>query len=371
MGLEKNKILMPIGGRSIVGLTLVAFLAAPNIRDVILVIRPQDDLEIRQILNDIGDSERVAVVYGGAQRTDSVAAAAAALKRDISHVLIHDGARPLIKQSTISAVVDGLSDYSAVIPTVNVTNTIKVVADNSVQKTLLRSQLKAVQTPQGFDRKLFERMLSFCEQSSDSYTDDAAIVEAMGETVYCVAGDVSNIKVTNAQDLLLAEALLKDNRGGAMRVGTGYDVHRLVEGRKLIIGGVDIPFTKGLEGHSDADVLAHAITDALLGAAGLGDIGLHFPDSDNSYKNIDSLVLLKRAMQSVVAKGYKVNNIDATVVCQSPKLRPHIAQMTANIAAVLQVDEDKVNIKATTTERLGFEGEGLGISAQAVASLSC
>ncbi len=370
MGMEKNKILMPIGGSPVIGLTLSAFLAEPRIDAIILVIRRQDESEIEQILSNLKGAERITVVYGGAERTDSVAAAVAALKRDVGCVLIHDGARPLIKRSTITAVLDALRSHAAVIPTVPVSNTIKVVADGVVQKTLQRSQLNAVQTPQGFERDLFERMLAFSEQSQASFTDDAAIAEALGETVYCVAGDVGNIKITNAQDLLVAETLLMNSRGGVMKVGTGYDVHRLVEGRKLIIGGVDIPFEKGLEGHSDADVLLHAITDAVLGAAGLGDIGLHFPDSDDRYHNIDSLLLLERAMQSVAEKGYKVNNIDATVVCQRPKLRPHIAQMSANIARALNVDVNCVNVKATTTEGLGFEGEGLGISAQAVASLT-
>ncbi|PIE76882.1 MAG: 2-C-methyl-D-erythritol 2,4-cyclodiphosphate synthase [Clostridiales bacterium] len=154
-----------------------------------------------------------------------------------------------------------------------------------------------------------------------------------------------------------------------MRVGLGYDVHRLVEGRKLIIGGVVIPFEKGLAGHSDADVLTHAIIDALLGAAGLGDIGLHFPDDDDTYKDSDSIILLKRAQNSIFERGYRVNNIDATVVCQRPKLRPYIAQMEAVLAAALQIEKSQLNIKATTTEKLGFEGEGLGISAQAIVSL--
>ncbi len=154
-----------------------------------------------------------------------------------------------------------------------------------------------------------------------------------------------------------------------MRVGLGYDVHQLVVGRKLIIGGVTIPFEKGLLGHSDADVLCHAISDALLGAAGLGDIGLHFPDGDARYKDSDSVALLKQVNQRLVESGYRVGNIDATVVCQRPKLRPYIAQMTSILAAALQVDKSQINIKATTTEMLGFEGEGLGISAQAIALL--
>ncbi len=154
-----------------------------------------------------------------------------------------------------------------------------------------------------------------------------------------------------------------------MRVGTGYDVHRLVTGRKLIIGGVEIPFEKGLAGHSDADVLTHAIIDAMLGAAGLGDIGLHFPDTSAEYKNIDSLILLKQTMQAITDKGYQIGNIDATVICQRPKLRGYIDQMAKILAEVLQVEPGQVNIKATTTEKLGFEGEGLGISAQAIALL--
>lgn len=155
-----------------------------------------------------------------------------------------------------------------------------------------------------------------------------------------------------------------------MRVGFGYDVHRLVEERKLILGGVEIPYEKGLLGHSDADVLAHALMDAMLGAAGLGDIGRHFPDTDNQYKGIDSMILLRQVTQLLAEAKYKVNNIDVTVVAQRPKLAGFIPQMEANIARVIGVEESMVNVKATTTEKLGFEGEGLGISAYAVCTIA-
>jgi 2-C-methyl-D-erythritol 4-phosphate cytidylyltransferase/2-C-methyl-D-erythritol 2,4-cyclodiphosphate synthase len=212
-------------------------------------------------------------------------------------------------------------------------------------------------------------------------TDDAVLVERLGIPVKIVQGNYQNIKITTPEDLIVAGALLNtpDNLdptaedGGQSRVGRmgiGYDVHRLVEGRKLIIGGVEIPYPQGLEGHSDADVLLHAIKDAMLGAAGLGDIGRHFPDSDVQYKGISSLVLLTKVRDLISQQGWQVNNVDAIVIAEKPKLAPFIALMNHTIAAALGVETDRVNIKATTTEGLGFTGRREGIASQAIVSLA-
>ncbi|MBQ7454905.1 MAG: 2-C-methyl-D-erythritol 2,4-cyclodiphosphate synthase, partial [Clostridia bacterium] len=223
-----------------------------------------------------------------------------------------------------------------------------------------RSVLRAVQTPQGFSRALLERAH---REITDRCTDDAALVSRLGVPVRLVSGSPRNIKLTAKEDLAMAEFYL----GGRLRVGHGYDAHRLVEGRKLILGGVDIPYEKGLLGHSDADVLLHAIMDALLGAAALGDIGKHFPPSDASYKDISSVQLLEKTAALLTEAGFSVQNVDATVVAQRPKLAPYLTQMRQNIADALKIDVSAISVKATTTEGMGFEGRGEGISAHAVA----
>jgi 2-C-methyl-D-erythritol 4-phosphate cytidylyltransferase/2-C-methyl-D-erythritol 2,4-cyclodiphosphate synthase len=228
-----------------------------------------------------------------------------------------------------------------------------------------------VQTPQAFDRELL--VTAYNQAMKDGYlgTDDAALVERLGIKVKFVPGNYQNIKITTPEDLQFAETVLgrRQEAKNMIRAGIGYDVHCLVPERKLILGGVEIPYSFGLEGHSDADVLLHAIKDALLGAAALGDIGRHFPDTDGRYKGISSLKLLIKVREILSKNGYIVNNIDATIVAQKPKLAPYIAQMNANIAAALGVDGRKINVKATTTEGLGFTGQGQGIAAYATATI--
>ena len=232
-----------------------------------------------------------------------------------------------------------------------------------VENTPDRSTLYAVQTPQCFDRAAYLAALDELDEASARLvTDDCSLFELTGRPVELVQGDYANIKITTREDLPRAE-----NGGKKMRIGHGYDVHRLVEGRKLIMGGVTIPYEKGLLGHSDADVLLHAVSDALLGAAALGDIGKHFPDTDPRYEGADSLMLLREVGRLLDETGYTVGNIDATVLCQAPKLAPHIPAMRQNIANALGLALDDVSVKATTEEHLGFTGEGLGIAAHAVA----
>ena len=239
-------------------------------------------------------------------------------------------------------------------------------------RTESRNGLWQAQTPQMFRRSLLLQALRSCEL--DQTTDEAGAIEALGLHPRLVQSDMTNLKVTHEQDLALAELILK--RDGAnedgkveIRTGQGYDVHALVTGRALVVGGVTIPFAKGLDGHSDADVLLHAICDALLGAAALGDIGRHFPDTDSRYKGADSRVLLREVGKRVVAAGCRIVHIDSTIVAQAPKMAPHIAAMVANIAADLGIEPGRVNVKAKTTERLGFVGREEGMAAEAIASI--
>ena len=232
-----------------------------------------------------------------------------------------------------------------------------------VENTPDRSTLYAVQTPQCFDRAAYLAALDELDEASARLvTDDCSLFELTGRPVELVQGDYANIKITTREDLPRAE-----NGGKKMRIGHGYDVHRLVEGRKLILGGVEVPYEKGLLGHSDADVLAHAVMDAVLGAAALGDIGQHFPDTAEEYAGADSLMLARRVAEIMTEHGWRIENIDATILCQRPKLAPHIPAMRAKLAEAFGMPVDAVSVKATTEEHLGFTGEGLGIAAHAVA----
>ena len=250
-------------------------------------------------------------------------------------------------------------------PAVAVKDTIKIANDGAVVQTPDRAALFAVQTPQCFCRNLYWKALKAVQgEKVHLVTDDCSLFELAGLPVHLTQGDYANLKITTKEDLPAAA----QNKGeNTMRIGHGYDVHRLVEGRKLIMGGVTIPYEKGLLGHSDADVLLHAVSDALLGAAALGDIGKHFPDTDPRYEGADSLMLLREVGRLLDETGYTVGNIDATVLCQAPKLAPHIPAMRQNIANALGLALDDVSVKATTEEHLGFTGEGLGIAAHAVA----
>ena len=277
---------------------------------------------------------------------------------------VHDGARPLILPEQVDDMVRlGQRTYAAA-PALPVTDTVKV-ADMAglVQSTPDRKTLYAVQTPQVFQANILKAALQSAIQAGADITDDCSAVERLGKEVWLAPGWRENIKITTREDL--PRPVQKEET--RMRIGHGYDVHRLVEGRKLILGGVEVPFEKGLLGHSDADVLAHAVMDAVLGAAALGDIGQHFPDTAEEYAGADSLMLARRVAEIMTEHGWRIENIDATILCQRPKLAPHIPAMRAKLAEAFGMPVDAVSVKATTEEHLGFTGEGLGIAAHAVA----
>ena len=297
-------------------------------------------------------------MQGGATRADSVRNGLAAATGEL--VAIHDAARPFISAEVIAAALTAAAASGAAAPAVPVKDTIKI-ADKSgrVVETPDRAALYAVQTPQCFQRTLYLQALdAVTGEKASLVTDDCSLFELAGLPVTLTAGDYANYKITTKEDL---------QKEKTMRIGHGYDVHRLVEDRKLILGGVEVPYEKGLLGHSDADVLLHAVMDAVLGAAALGDIGQHFPDTDPAYKGADSLALTREVAKIIAQHGYKVGNIDATILCQRPKLAPHIPAMRQNIADAFGLPLDAVSVKVTTEEHLGFTGEGLGIAAHAVA----
>ena len=305
-----------------------------------------------------GFSKVEGVVKGGATRAASVMNALEKVEKG-RLVAIHDGARPFVSQRIINSAIEAAYLHSAAIPCVKVKDTIKQAENGFIEKTVPRDSLYNVQTPQVFDADLYKELAE--KYYDDTITDDAQIFERAGVKVRIVPGEYENYKITTKDDI---------KRGNKMRIGHGYDVHRLVEGRKLIMGGVDIPYEKGLDGHSDADVVLHAVMDSLLGALALGDIGKHFPDTDPRYKGIDSMKLAENVAGLVKEKGAEVENIDVTILCQRPKLAPHIPKMRENIANVMGCDVDRVSVKATTEEGLGFTGEGKGIACHCVCLLN-
>ena len=378
MGLDRNKVLYPLCGEPIVVRTARAFVDSGLFDAGVVIVTGADDIaEMRRMMADAGVRVR-AVVEGGADRQASVYCGIRACDEAADIIAIHDGARPLVTRAVIERTIDSAREYGSGVAAVMLKDTIKRVDDSGcVIDTPIRDTLRAVQTPQTFDAALIRQAHERFKNGNDAglrATDDAMLAEWMGHTVHLTDGDVENIKLTTPEDMLLAGEVLV-RRGEAkkeektMRIGHGYDVHRLVEGRKLILCGVEIPHTVGLLGHSDADVAYHALTDALLGAAAMGDIGRHFPDTDPQYKGADSGKLLDHVMELIWAKGYTVGNVDVTIIAQKPKLKDYIETMRENIAAHLKVDLDCVNVKATTTEKLGFEGEMLGISTHAVACI--
>ncbi|RUM41712.1 MAG: bifunctional 2-C-methyl-D-erythritol 4-phosphate cytidylyltransferase/2-C-methyl-D-erythritol 2,4-cyclodiphosphate synthase [Desulfobulbus sp.] len=305
---------------------------------------------------------------GGDSRQQSVQNGLLALPKEINTVLVHDGARPLLSPDIIDRCLKGISLHDAVIAAVPVKDTLKRVDEKRITDTVDRSNLWQAQTPQGMRRDLLEKAYAHAAATGFTGTDEASLLEHAGVTITVVEGSEHNIKITRPGDLTIAEGLLRRGEP-AVKIGHGFDAHRLIEGRKLILGGVEIPYRLGLDGHSDADVLIHALIDALLGALGAGDIGRHFPDTDATYKNIDSRRLLEKTMALAKDNNMHLGNADLTLVCQQPKLVNFLEKMRKNLAQACQTQLKNINIKATTTEKMGYTGRGEGICAHAVVIL--
>ena len=363
-----DKLSFDLGGETVLHRSIRAFDQCPQIGEIVLVAGKNRAFVEQQA---VGCPKPVQIVAGGATRAESAKNGVLAAHGEL--VAVHDAARPFVSPAVIAAVLEAAARCGAAAPAVPVKDTIKQAMPGDgktvpeaclVHSTPDRSTLYAVQTPQCFDRTQYLAALQELDaEKARLVTDDCSLFELTGRSVQLTQGDYANLKITTREDL--PRPVQKEET--RMRIGHGYDVHRLVEGRKLILGGVEIPFEKGLLGHSDADVLAHAVMDAVLGAAALGDIGQHFPDNDPAYAGADSLELARHVARILSEHDYRVENIDATILCQRPKLAPHIPAMRANLAAAFGLPVDAVSIKATTEEHLGFTGEGLGIAAHAVA----
>ena len=363
-----DKLSVDLGGETVLHRSIRAFAQCPQVDEIVLVAGKNRAFVEAQAADC---KKPVQIVTGGATRAESAKNGVLTARGTL--VAVHDAARPFVSAAVIEAVLDAAKQCGAAAPAVPVKDTIKqavrgdgktVPADCQVENTPDRSTLYAVQTPQCFDRAQYLAALEELDaEKARLVTDDCSLFELTGRPVQLTQGDYANRKITTREDLP-CPAPKEETK---MRIGHGYDVHRLVEGRRLILGGVEIPFEKGLLGHSDADVLTHAVMDAVLGAAALGDIGQHFPDNDPAYAGADSLKLAQHVARILSEHGYGIGNIDATVLCQRPKLAPHIPAMRANLAAAFGLPADAVSVKATTEEHLGFTGEGLGIAAHAVA----
>ncbi len=368
-GLGHNKVFEPVRGRTVLARCLDAFTRSGRFDGVALVLSEQEIPAFEALRGREGPFPIVRkIVPGGASRRDSVYHGLLALPEDTQLVAIHDAARPFLTDDVIDATLKSAAQFGSGVISTPVTDTIKQVLPDGSVTTPDRSALRAVQTPQAFRYDMILKAHRSAQADAFSATDDAMLFEHYygGVKLVTAPGAQENIKLTTRADF---EALAA--RGPAdLRIGHGYDAHRLKAGRRLVLCGVEVPHDRGLDGHSDADVAVHALMDALLGALGLGDIGGHFPDSDPAYAGIDSMKLLRAVMDEVNAAGYRVGNADITIVAQKPKLAPFIPRMKQNIAGALGVSPDRVNVKATTTERMGFEGEETGISSQAVALLT-
>lgn len=362
-GLGQNKVFAKLQGRSVLNRCLDRLAQSEALDGIVLVISKTDEEAYQALCAEEGANPLVKyIAFGGDTRRRSVHNGLLKLPEDCEIVAVHDAARPFVSAEVVRATIDSARECGSGVISTPVVDTIKEIGEDNIVRTLNRAALRAVQTPQTFNYQKLMAAHERAEAELYEATDDAALFEYYYGSVQLVTapGGEENIKLTTRSDF---ERFARP----AMRVGSGYDAHRLVEGRKLILCGVDVPHTRGLDGHSDADVAVHALMDALLGALGAGDIGKHFPDSDPQYKGISSMLLLEHVMKTVREKGFVVANADVTIVAQKPKLAAYIPQMKENLIAALGTDA--VNVKATTTERMGFEGEEIGISSQAVALL--
>lgn len=351
----ENKLLSPISGKPCIYRACKPFCGFSEIRRIIISAPPELFDTYKSALSGI--EKPILFVNSGETRQQSVTNAVKAAREDI--IMIHDGARPLVSYEEIRASLDDAFSYGSSIVSTPMTETIRF-SDGETSYSPDRSKYYLIKTPQSFSRKLY---LCALENSTGDYTDDAQLLDGAGITPHLTMGSRNNIKITISEDLKMAESLIGSDN---IRIGHGYDVHKLVPDRKLILGGVEIPYTLGLLGHSDADVLTHALMDSLLGAAALGDIGRLFPDTDDRYKGADSIELLKEVCRVLHDNGYQIVNTDITVIAQKPKLSPYILTMRETLARAMEVDVGAVSVKATTEEGLGFTGSGEGIAAHAV-----
>jgi 2-C-methyl-D-erythritol 4-phosphate cytidylyltransferase/2-C-methyl-D-erythritol 2,4-cyclodiphosphate synthase len=405
-----EKVLLPLAGSPMIAWTLRALERAERVGSVVVVAGAHTREAIARLVRDEGFAKVCAVVVGEERRQDSVAAGLAALPEGIEVIVVHDGARPMAEAELFDRCVRAAAETGAAIAATPIADTLKRAADGLITGTVEREGVWAAQTPQAFRLSVLREAMA--AHAGETVTDEALLCEAAGLPVRIVPASPANLKVTRPEDIAVAEALLRariaesgsgsraaprdeearlgngaapgepgclagaqhDTVGMArtspsMRTGIGYDAHRFATGRRLVLGGVEIPHERGLAGHSDADVVLHAIADAVLGAAALGDIGTHFPPSDARYQDADSRELLRESVRLAREAGWTPVNVDATVLAEAPRIGPHVPAMRTQIAASLGIEAAAVGVKATTNEGMGAIGRGEGMAALAVATL--
>jgi 2-C-methyl-D-erythritol 4-phosphate cytidylyltransferase/2-C-methyl-D-erythritol 2,4-cyclodiphosphate synthase len=371
MGSPLNKVYLPLGEDAVILHCLRAFENSGLVNSYVVVANKSDLSFCRTLLNSYPLTKLAGIAAGGETRQESVAAGLDALPQDCGLVVVHDGARPLLSQGVLEGAIQQAVVDGAVVVAVPVKDTVKVVENEEIKGTPERSSLWIAQTPQVFHRSLLKEALDAARASGFTGTDDASLVERLGHQVKIHPGANENIKITTPEDLFIARAILglRTDERVEKRTGLGYDVHTFCQGRPLFLGGVEIPEGPGLSGHSDGDVLLHALTDACLGAAGLPDIGHYFPPSDPRWEGASSLALLGIARGILAKEGFRIVQVDLVVAVEKPRLAPYLEEMRGRIAAVLGILPSAVGIKATTTEGLGFVGRGEGVACWAVATV--
>lgn len=362
------KQFLPLCGKTVVEWSLAAFLGLPEVEKIVLVLSGDNIREHGARLA----SDRVVLVEGGTTRMTSLRNGFRRVPGDIDVVAVHDGARPLISTEVIRAAVKEAWESGASVAAVRVKDTLKKTAadDLRVSETPSRADFWQAQTPQCYRRAILEEALKRFPDDKKA-TDESQLVEKAGHKVRIVPSSYENLKITTPEDLTMAEALMEARLGGRRTVtGFGYDIHRLVPGRALWLAGIKLPHSKGLLGHSDADAVLHAVCDALLGAAGLGEIGIMFPPDDPKFKDIQSREIMKTVLEKLRAAGAAVEHVDATLVAEEPKLKPHYAAMRESLSGMLGMPVARVNIKAKSHEGLGPVGQGEAIACCAVATVT-
>jgi len=372
------KQFLEISGKPVLLHTIESIASIEEVTQIVIALPAEHIPAAGAILGRVQLRPEVHCVAGGPNRQESVRCGVTAVAPGMDVIMVHDAVRPVCDRDLLLRVLHAAWTKGAAVPGLPATETIQRVSRaGRVLSTPPREELYAIQTPQAFHADILRAALEKAHESGFLGTDESSVVRWAGHAVVVVPGSPDNVKITRPLDLEIAGILLSRKRGeewpgtgeSMLRIGQGIDYHRLVEGRKLILGGVEIPFERGLEGHSDADALSHAICDALLGAAALGDIGRHFPDIDPSHRGRSSLEFLREVREKVAAEGWMIRNVDATLLVQRPRIASYMEAMRLNIAESLGISPADVSIKATTTEGLNAEGRGEGISAQAIALL--
>jgi len=357
----------PLGSRLIMEHVCCVLERAAEVKEVIICCAPQyKKIVSREIIEKNGLKKVRAIIAGGAMRADTVLKGIKKVSPQATHLLVQDAVRPFLSEELLSRMINSLKGYDGVIAARPVSATIKKVKGKKINATVDRSQLWEAETPQIFSKKMLLKAYTTLKRDASLYTDEASLVEAVGGAVRVVDSQTCNMKVTTRADYALAQKLME---GSMTKVGFGYDIHRLIEERDLIIGGVKIPFSKGPLGHSDGDPLLHAIIDAILGAAALGDIGELFPDTDPQLKDSASSTLLQEAVLRAQKKGFSIDHIDATIILERPKLSLYKPKIKKKLQSLLSLATDQVNVKAKTKEGLDSEGAGGAVSAYAAVTL--